>query len=784
MSRSKFVIFLTIFLSIHCFAPVFSQNSCHAGSEPVYSDTLEALHYGIHLTEVDMTSKTIRGYTDLTLLPRMEGLSEVKLELLLLTVDSVQQSAIPVTSFSHEGSLLRIPLFNPAGTGDTVHIRVYYHGSVFVDLSGWGGFHFSGDYAFNLGVGFDAIPHNLGKAWFPCIDDFRDRALYDVYLTVPSDKSAISGGLLEDVTDHGDNTSTWHWKTTYSLPTYLISASIGKYSLVSDSYDGLGGTVPVTYYCRPSDTSRVAGTFIHMKEILQLFESHFGPYPLERVGYTATAQGAMEHACNISYPYSGWNGNTSMEWWYTHELSHMWFGDAVTCASAEDMWLNEGWAVWCESLYLEFLYGKEVAREYIRGKLKNVILQTHMKDGGYYAVYGIPQTITYGSTVYEKGGQVTHTLRHYLGDSLFFSGIKAYLQEYAYRHASSCDLRDFLSTYTGVDLNDFFDAWVFSPGFYNFSVDHMEVEPAGNGYQVTVHVRQRLHEAPDYANSNHLEITFIGAGWQRYTQSLAFSGANGQATFLLPFEPVEAVPDMDEKISDAALSFEAVIRTSGELDFSDTYGKVITSQVTDSAWVRITHNWASPEPLQVPVPGMRISDARYWKVEGIFPRDYRAKGKFFYNRNTLDNTLITGPNDSLVILYRRDGLADWKGVSFTRFGSNNIGYITVDSLARGEYTLAVWDKTYGYQEHGSNQGYYLNIYPNPSREYCTIELESRLDSRLCIYDSLGKMLEELPLAAGKHAITWNRNNRSSGVYYFKMKSVNGLDLVSQTMIIQ
>ncbi|MBK7172132.1 MAG: M1 family metallopeptidase [Bacteroidales bacterium] len=448
-------------MSLLLIKPLFSQNNCQSATEIIYSDSIDALHYDIHLTEIDLTTKIIKGYTKVQLKPGVDGLTEIKLELTSLNIDSIFVGNTPVSIFSYSDPILSIPLESPIMSSDTLEIRVYYQGSPFVDPSGWGGFHFSGNYAFNLGVGFDAIPHNLGKAWFPCIDDFRDRALYDVYLTIPSQMSAISGGLLSEITDHGNNTSTWHWKTQYSLPTYLISASIGTYSLVSDQFQGISKEVPITYYCRPSDTLKVAGTFVHMKDILQAYETHFGPYPFERVGYTATAEGAMEHAANISYPYSGWNGNTSNEWWYAHELSHMWFGDMVTCASAEDMWLNEGWAVWCESLYMEELYGEEVSREYLRLKLKNVILQSHIKDGGYFAVYGIPQTITYGNTVYEKGCQVTHTLRHYLGDELFFSGIKAYLQHYAYKPASTCDLRDFLSSYTGVDLNDFFNAWVF-----------------------------------------------------------------------------------------------------------------------------------------------------------------------------------------------------------------------------------------------------------------------------------------------------------------------------------
>jgi len=461
MIKPILILFFTFIFSLNGKNTAFARFSQNGNPKTaLYSDTLEAVHYGIHLTDISLTDKTIKGYTEVQLISRVEQLSTITLELSSLHIDSVFITAKKTLAFDHSADKITISLQEALVKGDTTEVTIYYHGHPFVDASGWGGFHFSGDYALNLGVGFATVPHNLGKAWFPCIDDFRDRALYDVYLTVTNDKKAISGGILVDVTDHGNNTSTWHWKTKYTLPTYLISATTGPYELITDTYNGLQKIIPITYYCRPADTSKVAGTFVNMKKILRVFEDHFGPYPFERVGNTATPGrlGAMEHASNVSYPFSGWTGNTSREGWYAHELSHMWFGNKVTCSSAEDMWLNEGRAVWCESLYREMIYGKQAYRDNMRRKLKEVLQSAHVDDNGYYALYGIPQTITYGTTVYQKGGQVVHTLRGYIGDSLFFGGVKAYLQKYAYHNASTFDLRDFLSAYCGIDLHPFFDA--------------------------------------------------------------------------------------------------------------------------------------------------------------------------------------------------------------------------------------------------------------------------------------------------------------------------------------
>ncbi len=789
MIKTNLFVFLTIFLLLNNQNTTFAQFSQKENSATaIYSDTLGAVHYGIHLTDINLTNKTIQGYTEVKLVSKINSLSTLKLELASLTVDSVFIGTIRTTAFTHVGNRISIILPAPINTGDSVTTSIYYHGQPFVDPTGWGGFHFSGEYALNLGVGFGAIPHNLGKAWFPCIDDFRDRALYDVYVTVPNDNKAISGGTLISVTDLGNNTSTWHWKTEFTLPTYLISVTTGKYELINDTYTGLQAQVPITYYCRAADTAKNAGTFINMKNILQAYENHFGPYPFERVGYTGTpgGLGAMEHACNVSYPFSGWTGNTSSEWWYAHELSHMWFGNKVTCASAEDMWLNEGWAVWCESLFKEVLYGKQAYKDYMRSKLKSVLQSTHVIDGGYYALSGIPQTLTYGSTVYEKGGQVTHTLRGYMGDSLFFGGIKEYLQQYGYNYASSYDMRDFLTAYSGMDMAPFFDAWVFAPGFPHFAVDSAVTVPSGNGYDVTVYVRQKLRGTTQYANANHLEITFMNNNWQAFTDTLIFSGVNGSKTFHVPFQPVVVMADFDEKISDATTDYSRTLKVIGDYEYPQTFSKVLVEQIADSAMVRITHNWVAPDTMNFPQAGLRISDSRYWTVEGIFPAGFKAKGTFTYSRSTsLDLTLILNSKDSLVMLYRPGPGHAWRGTPFIRQGAWSGGVITVDTLQKGEYTLAIWDQMYlDKNKPEPVKTGLMKVYPNPAKDQVNIEFDAPNKVILSIYDTLGKQLSKNKFGPGQNHFTWENRFKSSSVFYFKLTDMQGNLLDSRRVVFE
>ncbi len=133
---------------------------------------------------------------------------------------------------------------------------------------------------------------------------------------------------------------------------------------------------------------------------------------------------SIEHATNVAYPSFAIDGQLTYEDLYTHELSHMWFGDMVTCESAEDMWLNEGWATFCAMYYTSSVYSEEEYRSQMRHHHKEVLRMTHFTDGDYLALYGISHEYTYGSTVYDKGATVVQSLRGYLGDDVFFPAVR------------------------------------------------------------------------------------------------------------------------------------------------------------------------------------------------------------------------------------------------------------------------------------------------------------------------------------------------------------------------
>ncbi len=721
----QFLILLTLFLFS---ATIFAEGT---------GDTIHVSHYAIHLTGINTENQTITGWTESTIVSKRNNLTAFSLELKALTVDSVWVNN-EGCFFTQSDELVRIMLQQPLNENDEVSTKIWYHGKPFHEA--WGGYHWNGNYSFNLGVGFVSIPHNLGKTWFPCVDNFTDRATYDFYITIDNTKKAVCGGVLQEVTDKGNGTSTWHWKLNHNIPAYLASVAVGDYVLVSDEYIGIEDTIPITIYVHPSDSAKVAGSFLNLKNTLNFFETHFGPYPFGRVGYVGTSIGAMEHAGNIAYPNVAINGNTSNESLYTHELSHMWFGDKVTCARAEEMWLNEGWASFCEMYYLKGLNKENLFKKEMHTRNYNVLLKTHFKDNGYWALAGVPQEYTYGSTSYDKGALVTYTLMEYLGDSLFQKAITAYLKQFAYRSAGSREMQNFLTEYTGIDMKPFFDAWVFTPGTPHFSIDSSTTVQNGENYRIDIYLRQRFRGADFLADNNILQVGFLKDDFSIVTDTIHFSGKTGHSAKTLSFEPVTVMLDPYEHTTDATTDGFKIFTHPEDYTFPDTFFKLFVDELSDTAFVRITHNWVGADTLKYPVKGLRISPDRYWQVEGFFPENMKTRGQFYYsNDKYLDENLNLSENDSVMILYRATPADEWAYVPQTFFGIPAMGYIYVESVKPGEYVLAALDKQYlKITKPEKNR---FKIFPNPTHGRLTFSFEEKADYLIKISDTIGQTID-------------------------------------------
>ncbi len=789
----KFFILLVIAISA---SVVWAQSPARCGHQglvlpPSTIDSIDVTHYNINLDIVYLSTKSISGYTDLKITTAYTGISRIELQLLRLTVDSVIVDNQINSLWNYNDTILDFPLANSIGSGDTIDVRVYYHGQPKKDPSGWGGFYFSNDslFAFNLGIGMQDDPHNYGRVWFPAVDNFTDRATYEMNIKVKNGNVAICNGTLESVSS-GNSTKTYQWKLHDDIPAYLAMVAVGPYVAVRDTFNGLNANIPIAIYVRPSQQQQAQTTFTHLKQILAAYEDYFGPYRWERVGYVGVPfnSGAMEHATSITIGQGYINGTLNYESLYAHELSHHWFGDLVTCASEGDMWLNEGWAVFCESAYREQVYGKDAYKDNMRALLYDVLKNTHKRDGGYYALANIPHNLTYGSTIYDKGGTVAHSLRGYLGDDKFFSMLHAWFAQKAFTAQSINDFRDFITSYTGINVTDFFNSWVDEPGFSQFAIDSFTVLNNAAPYQVRLWVHQRLNHKPNYALNNRLPVSFMDKQWERLDTVILFSGATGTADFNLNFRPSVVYCDLNETFADATTDYAQTIKSTGLKDYPLSFAKVDVKNISDSVLMQITHNWVGPDSTGISYPGLRISSTHYWTLKTNDDSKINAKLSVHYLRaQDFDADIIKNKKDSLVIFYRENGSSPWKAIKSTVSGSWIAGYVNVENARSGDYVLAAYDYHYlGLKDAVlGDKDIRLKVNPNPAQDKVHFELNQRGVYYLEIYDTAGRQLDRLKMQAstGKtSSCEWNATNYEPGSYII-MVLAKDMGVVYKTKVI-
>lgn len=748
------------------------------------SDTIDVINYKIDLHIISISQHEISGSTELLINPKINNLGKFGLDFLHMQIDSIQVNGTQTTSWNYNDTLLSINLGQAFSQADTFTTKIFYHGSPVVDPSGWGGFYFSSDnlYAFNMGVGFADSPHNYGRIWFPCVDDFHDRATYDFSIETTSSLMAVCNGTLQEVLDHGA-TKTYKWKLNNTIPTYLANVAIGPYVLVADTFNGVLADVPIGIYVPSSKVLAAQGSFANLKSILANYEMRYGPYRWERVGYVAVpfSSGAMEHSTNISLGLVYINGGLTYQSLIAHELSHQWFGNLVTTSTAPEMWINEGWAVFSEGVTIEGLEGKEAYKNFMRNLSYNVIKSAHTDDGGYFAVANVPHQVTYGSTSYDKGATIAHSIRGYLGDSLFFDMLHNYFQTYKYNHINTLEFRDFISQSSGINMNDFFQTWVLEPGFPHFSVDSFQVQPSGNKYLVTIFFRQKLHQKPSFSNSNRIWVELGDQNWQKQMKLASFSGETGSSTFLLDFAPSYCLIDPQEQYCDATHDFRRVIKTTGTINFSEAQFNLVVNSISDSVLFRITHNLVAPDTNGTNLPGLKISTRRYWDVNGIFPQGFNATGKFLYSKTNFDGDILIGASDSLVMLYREGPGHGWVGVPFTKTGSWSAGTLVVPNLQKGEYALAIWDALHaGSMSHQDE--FSIEIFPNPAVNQLFIKGLKHENYEILITDAAGKFVESIRIEKAKPSQKLDLTKLKSGSYLLNVYDKKGVNVFTSKFL--
>ena len=289
------------------------------------SDTIDVLDYQINLDMTNMSSQLITANCVVTFTPKINGVNNLDLDLQQLNIDSITSNG-GLLVYTHNDTLIKITLPATLTTSDTSSVTVYYKGAPQMDPSGWGGFYFSGGYAFNLGVGFQGDPHNYGRMWFPCFDNFVERSTYEFNVITSGGKKAhCNGNLISENIITGD-TIVRNWVMNEEIPTYLACVAVADYQTVNMAFNGINGSIPVELVAAQADTTNMKNSFANLNNALDAYEIGYGPYLWSKIGFSLVPfnSGAMEHATNIAYPRIAANGSLANETLMAHEFSHHW----------------------------------------------------------------------------------------------------------------------------------------------------------------------------------------------------------------------------------------------------------------------------------------------------------------------------------------------------------------------------------------------------------------------------------------------------------------------------
>lgn len=453
-----------------------------------------------------------------------------------LVADSVVMQHGKV-AFRHANNTLSIRDLPKYSIGDFDSLSIFYHGVP----------HTSGSGAFRqVAVGDGYLLFNLSEPygapdWWPCKHDLGEKAdSLDLIISVPEGYRVAGIGIR--VSEHTSaQKTTVHWKHRYPVPAYLVAVAVGKYELVTDSVWVDGQHLLLEHYLLPDNKAEALAEIENYKPAFQYLTQLLGPFPYHREKYghvQILAPIAMEYPTMSFFGGFGWQV-------LVHEAAHQWFGDYITCASWQDIWLNEGFATYLEALCIEHFEGKEA---YQRRIAADMALVYEEPDGAVFVNdTSDAGRIFDGRLSYLKGSLILHMLRQQLGDTAFYEGIRNYLSDSAlsYNFAHTPDFIRHMEEAADTSLSTFFDDWLYGQGYPTYSARWQQDEDR----LLTLWLSQSSsHLATDFFEMN-LNLLLAG-DLADTTIEIKHQMQEQETTMILPFRLRKLQIDRDNRVLD------------------------------------------------------------------------------------------------------------------------------------------------------------------------------------------------------------------------------------------
>lgn len=559
----------------------------------------DVLAYRLQLNWVELLTRTgtspadrvFRGVNTIVVRIDSANVQAIVLDAAAMTIDTVTVNGIPIVPPPQPvGDALTIPLPSVPSPADTLTLRIAYTSRTSRNVGLYlypKGYYVGRGPAGDSVVVEERIAYTMSEPedaryWMPCNDAPYDKAQAEIRVLVPEGFEVASNGWLEERRQHPGGVWEYVWRDTVPIPTYLMSVTASRYAHWVEYYERPDGSrVPLWYYVWAPDveSSDSSGTrynaryaFRSVPRMMQAYETYFGRYPFVKYGMAAVqpfAYGGMEHQTMTTINRSWLRGFAELG--IAHELAHQWLGDLVSCATWNDIWLNEGGASWSEALWLEWAQGESAYLQRMR-RFRDSYLEG-MPGVMELPLYAPPMSqLFYYPTTYAKAAWVYHMLRRLLGDSLFFPALRNYMERHRYGSAETEDLLESLARDVPappVPWRTFFDQWVYSAGHPILEIVPSVSALDGNTYLVRCLLRQRQEgTAVPQVFVMPFVLRFFGRSGERFDYRVVTREREQWVELTLPFFPDSIGLNEEDvlcQVSVAPVSVREPVEGSGAL---------------------------------------------------------------------------------------------------------------------------------------------------------------------------------------------------------------------------
>ncbi|MDH3610305.1 MAG: M1 family metallopeptidase [Nitrosopumilus sp.] len=326
---------------------------------------------------------------------------------------------------------------------------------------------------------------------FPCWDEPEAKATFDITIIADNKFTAISNMPVKIKTKLGNKTS-YKFSKTPIMSTYLIYLGVGEFEYLTSKV----GKIQIRVITTKGNKSKGKFSLDLGKKLLVSYEKYFGiKYPLPKLDLIAVpdfAAGAMENWGAITFRetillYDSKTSSTRTKQFIaeviSHEIAHQWFGNLVTMEWWNDLWLNESFATFMATKFVDKFYPEwDLWNQFVEDAMNvamglDSLKTTHPID----VTVNSPSEIReiFDAISYDKGGCILRMLEDYVGEPNFRKGLMAYLKSFKYKNAKGQDLWDAIGKASKMPVSSMVNSWLKQPGF-----PLVEIQQEGNKLQI------------------------------------------------------------------------------------------------------------------------------------------------------------------------------------------------------------------------------------------------------------------------------------------------------------